>query len=110
MQPIGTPSGAEVKQGAYMDHIRSGACKRQQEAALAVLALANRPLTRHEIAELAGMALSGACGRVAELLKLDWAEVAGTVKPAGVRNARTTLRLTEKGQAEAVRILREIAA
>lgn len=67
MQPIGTPTGAEVKQGAYLDHIRSGACKRQQEAALAVLALSSRPLTRHEIAELAGMALSGACGRVAEL-------------------------------------------
>ncbi|MCE8042462.1 hypothetical protein HOP60_09880 [Halomonas daqingensis] len=110
MQPIGTPTGAEVKLGAYLDHIRSGACKRQQEAALAVLALSYRPLTRHEIAELAGMALSGACGRVAELLALDMVEVAGTVKPAGVRSPRSTLQLTEKGRIEAARVLRELAA
>lgn len=110
MQPIGTPTGAEVKQGAYLDHIRSGACKRQQEAALAVLALSSRPLTRHEIAELAGMALSSSCARANALLDLELIEVAGTVKPEGVRSPRSTLRLTEKGQAEAARVLRELAA
>ncbi|KAA0014411.1 hypothetical protein F0A17_01815 [Billgrantia pellis] len=110
MQVIGIPSGSEVKHSAYIDHIRSGACRRQQEAALAVLALSAQPLTRHEIAELAGMALSGACGRVAELLDLDYVEVAGTVKPAGVRSPRSTLQLTDKGRTEAARILEELAA
>lgn len=110
MQPIGTPSGSEVKRGAYLDHIRSGACKRQQDTALAVLALSSRPLTRHEIAELAGMALSSSCARVGALLDLELVEVAGTVKPVGVRSPRSTLRLTEKGRVEAARVLRDLAA
>ena len=108
MQPIAVPSGAEVKRGAYLDHIRSGAVQRQQDRVLAVLALAERPLTRHEIAERGGMALSAACGRVGALLDLDRLEMAGTVKPAGVRSARSTLRLTPKGLADAETILEEV--
>lgn len=108
MQPIAVPSGAEVKHGAYLDHIRSGACQRQQDLVLAVLALAERPLSRHDIAERGGMALSSACARVGALLDRELVEVAGTVKPAGVRSPRSTLRLTAKGWVEAERILEEV--
>jgi hypothetical protein len=34
--------------------------------------------------------------------------MAGTVKPAGVRSARSTLRLTPKGLADAETILEEV--
>ncbi len=108
MQPIAVPSGAEVKHGAYLDHIRSGACRRQEHAVLAVLALAIRPLTRHEIAERAGMALSSACARANALLDRELLEVAGTVKPTGCRSPRSTLRLTAQGWAEAEQILKEL--
>lgn len=102
------PSGAEVKQGAYLDHIRSGSCRRQQDLVLVVLALAEKALTRHAIAERGEMALSAACGRARALLDLDLVEEAGTEKPAGARSPRTTLRLTAKGQVDANDILREV--
>ena len=100
MQPIAVPSGNEVKHGAYLDHIRSGTAQRQEAIVLAVLALAGEPLTRHEIAERGGMALSAACGRVSRLKDLELVEQAGTKKEPGMRSARSTVRLTEKGKAE----------
>lgn len=105
MQPMTVPSGAEVKRGAYLDHIRSGACTRQEGLVLAVLALAAEPLTRHEIAERGGMALSAACGRVSALVDRQLLEVAGTVKPAGCRSPRSTLRLTDQGRTQAAEVL-----
>ncbi|MGM0703867.1 MAG: hypothetical protein ACQEUG_15915 [Pseudomonadota bacterium] len=108
MQPIAVPSGAEVKHGALMDHLHSGALQRQQDLVMAVLALAERPLSRHDIAERGGMALSSACARVGALLDRDLVEVAGTVKPAGVRSARSTLRLTAQGWVDAEQILEEV--
>lgn len=107
MQTIAIPTGAEVKRGAYLDHIRSGALPRQEAAVLLVLAQAGRPLTRHEIGELGGMALSAACGRVSALKDRELIEQAGTVKIEGVRSARSTLRLTDKGVREAARIQAE---
>lgn len=100
MQPIAVPSGNEVKYGAYLDHIRSGAALRQEGRVLAVLALAGEPLTRHEIAERGGMALSAACGRVSSLKDLGMIEQAGSKKEPGMRSARSTLQLTEKGKVE----------
>lgn len=100
MEPIATPSGAEVKRGAYLDHIRSGACRTQEGAVLVVLAASGEPLTRHEIAERAGMVLSAACGRVSALKDRDMVEQAGTKHVPGCRSARSTVRLTERGRAE----------
>lgn len=100
MEPIATPSGAEVKRGAYLDHIRSGACLRQEGKVLVVLAAAGEPLTRHEIAERAGMVLSAVCGRVSTLKDRDMVEQAGTKHVPGCRSARSTVRLTDRGCAE----------
>ena len=107
MQPIGVPRGNEVKHAAYLDHLHSGALSRQQRAVMRVLALATVALTRHEIAERAGMALSASCGRVAELMHLDYIEVAGTKREPGARSARSALRLTDKGRVELSRIEEE---
>ncbi|MDW5376816.1 hypothetical protein R6258_07765 [Halomonas sp. HP20-15] len=106
MQPIGVPSGNEVSLGAYLDHLHSGELYRQQDAVLVVLALADEPLTRHEIAERGGMALSAACGRVGSLKDAKFVEQAGTKLVPGARSARSTLRLTERGRVEADDILR----
>lgn len=109
MQSIEIPSGAEVKRAALMDHLHSGALHRQQDAVLIVLAMAGESLTRHEIAERGGMALSAACGRVSTLKDADLIEVDKPKKAEGARSPRSTLRLTEKGRAEAERILAELS-
>ncbi|WP_129138812.1 MarR family winged helix-turn-helix transcriptional regulator [Modicisalibacter coralii] len=108
MQPIGAPTGTEVSLSAYLAHLRKGYLGRQQQTILLALSLSPQSLTRHQLGERAGMSLSSVCGRVSELLDLDYVEVDGTRKDPGSSSPRTTLRLTEKGRAEAARIVAEV--
>ena len=108
MQPIGVPSGNEVSLGAYLDHLRNGSLGRQQQSILLALSLSAQSLTRNQLGERAGMSLSSVCGRVSELMDLEYIEVNGTRKDPGAGAARTTMRLTDKGRVEAERIVAEV--
>lgn len=75
--PIATPTGREVSAAAYRETRRTGAALSRRMQVLSHLCAAGQPLTRQEIAEQTGMPINVVCGRVNELLGLEYAEIAG---------------------------------
>jgi hypothetical protein len=74
---------------------RSGKAKRERRRVLVWFAAQSEPRTRHECAEVLypqSGGIGSACGRVAELVTLEW------LKEVGRKEKRATLVITDRGR------------